>query len=511
MTLKERARNWLGLPQTKPPLSAVDRQPPAALGGQRFRVSQDNPTISYLSGLTILAPFDPERRWRGGALDDNALNNLTTPQILDLLADLSPEISRALWDLLRLANPGWEVHAFRPGTETVDKRAQAAVDAFLGELKTIYGSVDTIINRLYIGAFLRGAFFAELVLDNAGRMPLDIAVPDAQWVYFRIRQDPARGPVWEPYQFQGGKPVSLERDTIRYLPIDPLPASPYGRPLASPALFTCLFTIGLLHDLRRVVAQQGYPRLDIAVELEKLLASMPEGLADDPAAVRKWLDDAVRTIGQAFQVLQPDDAYVHTDMIQVNRPVGAVNADSLGMIGPLVEALERMAMRSLKSTPLEMGLTGSSNETQSNRQWELRAAGAKSLQHLLEGLLEEFMTIALQVQGIQADVQWRFAELRAAELLRDAQVQQLQNTNAFFQYEAGWLTMDEACHIATGKAKSDQQEPRSLPQGFTAGGTTPPLPDAGQVQADPGSQRARLLEMLREDGVEFATNGNGRH
>lgn len=512
MTLKERARHWLGL--DAPPAPAPPRGssgPPSHAAGTRARLTLDNPTISYLSGLTLLAQFDPERRWRGLSLDDQTLDKMATPQILELLCDLSPEISRGLWDFLRLANPGWEVKALTlsSSADTVDKRAQAAIDAFLLHLKERHGSFDVILNRLYIGAFMRGAFMAELVLDNTGRKPLDIAVPDAVWTYFRIFNDPQLGPIWEPYQFQQGRPVSLLVPTVRYVPVDPLPANPQGRPLASPAVFTALFALSLLHDLRRVVAQQGYPRLDLEVQLEELVKAMPPDKAADPDALSEWVNSVVADVGRMYASLSPDDAYTHTNVVKVNRPVGTVDSSSLGGVGPLFEMLERMLMRAIKSIPLLMGLTGSSNESQANRQWEVAAAGIKSLQHLCEGLLEHLFALALQAQGIQARVQFRFSELRAAELLRDAQVETLQAEVALFQYMAGWLSQDQACQKATGNPKADQPEPRAVPPGVSDTGSK--ITEPGQVQAEPGGNRQTMADVREALGLNGNSIGNGGH
>ncbi len=118
--------------------------------------------------------------------------------------------------------------------------------------------------------------------------------------------------------------MELNWPTITYTPIDALPGIPYGRPLASPALFSTIFLVGLMHDLRRVVAQQGYPRLDLAVNVEKLLATMPPDLATEPATVKDWINGAVSEIQKMYATLQPDDAYIHTDVVEVNRPVGTV-------------------------------------------------------------------------------------------------------------------------------------------------------------------------------------------
>jgi hypothetical protein len=137
-----------------------------------------------------------------------------------------------------------------------------------------------------------------------------------------------------------------------------------------------------------------------------------------------------------------------------------VDASSLGAVDALIKALERMATRALKTMPLMMGLDQSTNETDSNRQWEIHAAGIKSIQHYAESLLEHLLTLALEMQGIQARIEFRFAELRAAEELRDEQTRTMKINNARAEYEAGWISQDEAAEKVTGH-KADQPAPRN--------------------------------------------------
>jgi hypothetical protein len=483
---------------------------------RRFRVSEDNPTINYLQGLTILAPFDAEHRWRNLNLDANTLDQLSTPEIVDLLADLSPEISSALNTYVRLANPGWEIKVFKAnpggtqlnsGTEQIDSKAQALVDQFIkDDLRQLYGTTDLMIDRMFINAFLRGGFMAELVLDNRGRRPIDVAFPDPRWTYFRIALDPQRGPIWQPYQFQHGRPVPLVLETIRYIPVDPLPASPYGRSMVSPAIFTTLFTLSMLHDLKRVIAQQGYPRLDLSVNLEALAKSMPADLAADPQRFQEWIDTVVMNIGKAYEALEPDDTYVHTDNVTVGRPVGTLDTSSLGAVDGLMRALDRQVIRALKTMPLLMGSNEGASETHANRQWEVFAAMIKSHQHTAESLWEHLLTIALRVQGVQARVQFRFSELRAAELLRDAQVQALQLSNAALSYALGYTDQDESALAGIGKEKADQPAPRIPSAGITGGGGGAGPgggPPPAAIQAEPGSTKKRIRSLEELLGPEY--------
>jgi hypothetical protein len=467
----------------------------SALASKRARKTSDTPSTLFGAGMSILAPPDAESDWRGLELDGETLSRETPTRLLELLVNVSPDISRALWDFLRFCNPGFEADALAPGpAESIDTRAQAALDGFLASLKARHGSLDIVINRLFIAAFMRGAFLGELVLDQSGRLPLDIATPDPKWVQFEHRKDPTLGEVYVPFYWRGGKREYLDVETVRYLPVDPVPGSPFGRSLAAPALFTAIFALGLMHDLRRVVSQQGYPRLDVSILSDVLQKIIPGEALADPVELKRWVDAAIADVQTAYDALQPDDAYIHLDTVQVNRPVGTVDSSSLGAVDGLLRALERQVVRALKTNPLLFGLDQTTNEAQANRQWETHVAGIKAIQHLGESLLEHLLTIALRVQGYQSTVRFRFAELRASELLRDAQVTAMNLKNARAAYDNGLVDQDGQAKMALGLDKADQPAPRVVQAADPAGGADP-MDD----NPDPGSMRA-CIQYVR--GVE---------
>jgi hypothetical protein len=507
MPIKETIRKWLDIPERRAAVTESVR-PPRMSG----RVSVDTETDVFVSALSMLTPAAPdhENYWRDYKLDSKTLDRVSPTKLMQLLADVSPDVSRALWDFLRLGNPGFECKAYKPkakdknGEKVKDEAAQEALNSFLSSLHGPYTEsntvhANTVINSLLIACFLRGAMCAELVLDETGRVPLEMATPDPASIRFRKINGGARGPVWQMGQWQRGEFVPLDSPTIAYVPVDPFPGSPYGRPLASPALFASLFLLGLLHDLRRVVAQQGYPRLDIEVISEKLLATMPPHIKSDPKQWQAWSDGAITEIIATYEGLEPDEAYVHSDVVKVNRPVGAADASSLGGIDGLIKGLERLLVRALKTFDLFF-TTGDSggSEANGNRKWELMAASIKSVQHLAENLLERLLGLALRVQGLDAEVEFRFGEIRAAELLRDAQVKALEIRNAREEYAAGWTTQDEASTKITGH-KAAEQEPRA-----SSAGSTGNLIPTGGMAADPGSERMIDLDL---DGEP---NGGGR-
>ncbi len=437
------------VPPTKPQVPRVDVSQLRALPGGRASLDTSE-TLSFSSWL-VVPPDNYESNWQLLNLSSKDFDQVSPAKLLEVLADLSPEVSRALWDFLRMVNPGYTPKALRPGTTEQDDVAQAALTAFIDQMSDYHGTFDIVIGRIFIGAFLRGALCAELVLDKRGRMPLDIATPDPASVRFRKRTDPERGEVWQAGQWQARRFEPLDIPTFRYVPVDPLPGSPYGRPIAAPALFTSLFLLGMMHDLRRVIQQQGYPRLDLEIDSEQVLKDMPY-LASDTTAFNTFVGNLVDQVATVYSALQPDDAYIHTSNIKVNRPVGASGNGNLAGIDAVIVALERMCVRALKTMPLMMGITDNVGDVQSNRQWEIHVAGIKSIQHYAETMLERLFGLALQAQGIQADVQFRFAEIRDAERMRDAQAEAMEIANAISKRDQGWQTQDESSEQITGSA-----------------------------------------------------------
>jgi len=474
------------------------------MAGARARLTQDNgfedDPYQALWGLAVRP--DREIDWRALNLDDQTLDRISTGDLVEMMADLSPEVSGALWHFVRFCNPGWEARALRPGSREEDPVGQARLDEFLKLIGRRYGAVDVVWNMFFMTAFLRGAMFGELVPDERGRQPLDLVAVDPFAAKFRRRDDPNLGRVWQLGQERDNRFVPLDVPTVQYVPVDPVPGkAPYGRSLVTPAIFSSLFLLSLLHDLRRVVAQQGYPRLDLEIKLEQLVHSMPDDMEDDPAKQEAWVSGVINDIAAAYSQLQPDDAYVHTDVVKVNRPVGAVDASSLGAVDSLIRAVERMAIRGLKTMPLLMGSNEAVSETHANRQWEIHVAGIKALQHLAEQMLGHLLTLSLQMQGLRTVVEFRFAELRASEMLRDAQTEAQRIENAKQKYLAGWVSQEEAAAEVVGHAP-DRPEPRVID--IVGGNDIVNLgPGEGEERRRPENWQRELLREMQDARAEL--------
>jgi hypothetical protein len=340
--------------------------------------------------------------------------------------------------------------------------------------------------------FFRGSFLLELVLDKDARTFVDIATPDTKTLSYKRKNDPKRGQYWTFGQKIEGKYHDLSvYPTIKYIPLHPAPDSIEGTPMGTPALFLAIFMMSVLRDVKRVIQHQGYLRLDVQVEFEKLKDTIPQSTRDDPEKLTQWMDDAINQVKLVYETLEPDDTYVHSDSIMINNPVGSVSADSLNAIDKMFSVLERMAVRALKSMPLLLSTSSSRSETQANREWEIYSKGVETLQHFVESACQYIFELALQAQGIQTKVQLKFETFRAAEKMRDAQVDFLVARYARFVYDCGVTTMDDMAHMM-GFEAADADEVRD---------EKPKTPEVGLTgEADnPNAGEGRMTpEMIRE-------------
>lgn len=470
-------------PEVTVPLAVVGR------GGRKTRDAAG--TLGLFGAMTLIPPKDPAGDWRSLNLDSRTLSRISAHQLAEYLIDLSPEVSKAVFDTLRECNPGYELKAYAPGSDgkTVDERATAALDDFRARLDASSdGMFDVKIGRLFLSLFLRGALVPELVLDDAGRLPLDIVTPDPYLFRFRRAPAPELGEKATKHvlcQWQDGKLVDLDVPTVRYVPIDPLPGSPYGRPLVAPALFVCLFMLAVMHDLRRVVQNQAYPRHWVQISIDEVIKAAPQ-LASSWQALNAEVQKAADQTASSMETLEPDHTFITSSMVNLKDPIGAGGADKLTGITAIIEWLERLAVKALKSTPFQMGLNQSTTETMANRQYESHMLGIRTLQHYVETPLSRLFTLALQAQGIVADAKLRFEVNRASERMRDAQTEQVEIDNAVKRYQAGWISQDEAAKAGADKDVADVPEPRS--------GGAPSAPDPStQENPEPGTNRGQRV------------------
>lgn len=422
--------------------------------GRSKRLSRDtersrNRAVGTFAALMADGETDGDYKFEW--MDSDTLRSLPLSKIIEVAISSSPEVSRAVWDFHRAMVPGWEITVTDPKGDEHEGGAKL-IKKFRRQISDYHGGEAVLYTEMATAIFLRGNLLSEVYFADDTKTPVDIVVPDPATVRFKQANDPVRGDYWQVGQYHGAEWVPLDVPTVRYVALDPLPGRPYGRSPISAAVFPAVFLLGMFQDLRRVIANQGWPRMDVEVDISSIqeLVELAGDPSIDEGKVVSILNAAVAQVEEALETMEPMDTYVHTSMVKVNRPVGAVGSGDLGDVDKIIARLEGIAVKALKTMPLLQGITDSVSEANANRQWEMWAAGIKTLQHLLENSLEAHFNLVLQANGIDATCKFRFAELRAAEELRDAQTLQVKVNNAIALEQAGYMLPDEAAIMATG-------------------------------------------------------------
>lgn len=392
----------------------------------------------------VASPRNPWESWEFKELDEDNLTRYSIDQIYDIIVSISPEASLSLWHANRFVNPYFWFEFDNPE----DAKTIEAVDRWMEMFTNYYGGFDTIVAQAVAGLFTRGSLFAEMVFDNAGGgllEPVDLLVRDPIWVRFQKQDDPRRGRVWHYGQWIKHKFVSFQNDpTVLYMPLDPFPGPMYGRSMMGSAIYCTTFIVGMLREIRRVIANQGYPRLDISVELESLESIYNQLKSSNPetASFPEWAQSQMDNITALYNQLKPHQAFVHDTSVNVNPHPGALN-QQLSMLDEIIRMLERQLVRAYKSVPLMHGSNESLAESQADAQYIIYTESINALKRAIAIVMSLFISYALRVSGIMNRARLHFGIVNEMQAKLRAETRQIEIQNVVLQMDSGLIGREE--------------------------------------------------------------------
>lgn len=364
----------------------------------------------------IEEPPDPQSDWITLDIDELTVNTIPTERLLMLLKSVSPQIGKACWDFQQFGNSSWKFET--DGGE--GSPGHIATQRYLDRIAENGMEFNTIIDKLFQSAFIRGAYFYETVIQ--GRTPVGFSVLDPITARYRpaSERDKRRGKDSELGQLQEGEFVPMRGETVTYAPVNSNITSNYGVSMIDSCIFAAVFMIGLLYDVRRVISQQGYYRLDVSLDMEKMMQKAAREKIPI-TEMDEWLAKQMERIRKFYDELNPSDSFMHTDDVTVEDISGAMNSQGLGALSSVIDLLRNDLTLACKSIPILMGINNSTSETHANRQWENYMGTIRSCQLTLATSLNKSFTLALRYQGIQDNVRFQFRELSATTAMMLAQ------------------------------------------------------------------------------------------
>lgn len=436
-----------------PPSRATPVAPITAVPGRLSEPTNANPYVN------IPFNFTPRRQYTNIELSREALR-LSPQQYLDLASDISPEVSLATWNIVRMgaSKSDFQVRSL-DGTREL-KRAKGTVDSFLERVNPQNGGMKSLIQGWFNTAFLQGAVAGEAVMADDASEVVDIVSVQPWTIYFQ--RDEKQQPV--PYQQiqmpfgpqalgtrAAGGYKRLNPVTFGYNGIDCPPDDLYGRAPAGPSLQLLSFDMQVLKDVRQAVHTSSWGRLHIKLLEEIILKNAPEDIKGDVSGEKRiqFVNSYLSAFRDAYSRIKPDDAFVTTDA------VGMAAIDFSGStfkIDVVLRMLERRLFRALKQLPVLMGSNEGTTETHGTVQLQIYVAAIASLQESVAWLIQKLLSVYLRSIGIAGKVVWTFEAPNADTILSNIQAEQALTNLVIQQRDQGFIDQEEASIRATGSA-----------------------------------------------------------
>lgn len=421
---------------------------------------------------------------------------------LQYLRKVNPDVSMAIWNFLRLSNQGHEMDFYGVRGRNKGQRIQRLSDEwreFAARVNAISNAgLDGLIDQLHMSAFMRGAQAVEVEVAETLDDLVDVYPVNPQTVEWSLEERNGRT-VWVPYQQQRLGKVDLWCANFFWVPVDPDIDDPRGTLIMSPVLQAIDFQMQILQDLQAVIHNQGWPRYDIELMLERVMKAMPQAYRADPKKQKEWLEERVKEVYDAFKSLEPDDTFIHFDDIKVGKAQGGEVTRSID-VRAISEMLDQQMMSGAKQMGAFMNRTSGTTETWSTVQFRIFVGGIISIQRGSKRLMEEIARLWLRTRGIQATPVFTHHTVDWQSEMDKAQVSLLWEQFWAVAQLMGWVDGSKAAQEVVGTDKAVGSPSEAVKANFSVGGGGIGLRDG------PGG----LAASVREDDAKGRTEREGR-
>ena len=360
----------------------------------------------------------PKKYQQAHNIDLTKLQSYTAEELLELLISVHPDVSHALYTYLRMGDTGLTFTAKKANGKE-DKSGQRVLDEIKSMLNTPLTSLgyqhgrslDKLDTMQRMMVMVRGACAGEVVLNERCNEVIDIVPVDPSLIWFR--RDPVTNRLvpWQyvkngralPNEVWFGQYKRIDTPTFIYEELDPMVDDPYGRTPYLPVLQVVFFHLQVLQDLKAVVHNQGYPRLDVSMMEEIMIKNMPPQFKVDPKSQRAWLTERMEEMQKHFNSLNPDDAMFHYDSVKVEYLKGT--SGPMIDVKKLIDIIDTQMATSLKTLLTILSRHQGSTETYSSVDTQLYIKMVESGRSVTKRFWKRAISLSSRVKGTQTNVE----------------------------------------------------------------------------------------------------------
>lgn len=395
-------------------------------------------------------------------------------EAIEFLKRVNPDVSMAVWNFVRLANQGNEIHFYPVGDKEKKTRLTEVENEwreFAARINEISNAgLDGLIDQFHYSSFLLGAMACEVEVTEDRMDIYDVYPVKPQTIEWELKEVDGRQK-WVPYQYHQFKKVYLDRKNANFfwVPADPDIGDPRGTLQLVPVLQAVDFQMQILQDLQKVLHHQGWPRDDYEINVERMLQYCPQHIKNDPQKLNEWLWEQHSNIVRMLKSLEPDSDIIHFD--DVKRNPGTQNTNTRGLdVRAINELVDVQVLNGLKQMGTFVNRSTGKTETWSTVEFLIMTQAIKSCQRGSKRLVEEIARLWLRVRGIQAIpvfthnvVNWQSEQDRHTVALMKEQFYAIAQL-------MGWIDGDMAAQEVIGVERAVGSPIESARVTFTSGG-----------------------------------------
>ena len=366
------------------------------------RASVVNPETSRSNRTYPIVKPDAKGRLKVLDFKFQDLRRFTPEQFISDLISSSEDLSRAKNIYQEYVAEGYEIIIDPPE----DTEAERIIDDFIERIELGGGTFISLLKRFVYGCYVEGAFCGELIFDQNGVDPIDIAYVSPFTICSRTVPDDDYGEVTEY-----GQEIGFGVDSFRVLqskvnPVDTFIYSAanvqgdqaHGQSQVIPSLFGVISIPDIIRDLMEITKGQAYPRGFASLDLPDDDTSTP--------------DERIMLANQAAEVIagavggaplgELNVAAVRV-LYQIMGTMGKENLDGAEMI---VDIIERRVIRALNVPSFAFGGKRQGTALSDNEaRYETYSFDkpVKSYQGLIGDSISKFFKVILRHYGNTSD------------------------------------------------------------------------------------------------------------
>lgn len=381
-------------------------------------------------------------------------------QAVEYLKKVNPDVSMAVWNFVRLANQGNEMHFYAIDGKTRRTDLEAKWRDFASRVNEISNSgLDGLVDQLHYSSFLLGAMGVEVEVTPDRKDIYDVYVVKPQTIEWELKEIKGRK-TWVPFQYNMNKKIYLDNSNANFfwVPADPDIGDPRGTLNMSPVLQAIDFQMQILQDLQAVLHHQGYPRNDISINLERLMTYCPAHIKNDPNKLQEWLNQQHNNIVNMMQNIAPDSDYIHFDDVKIELAGGANSGRSLD-VRAITEMLDTQTLSGLKQMAIFMNRNQGVTESWGTVQFKIFVSGINSCQRGSKRVIEEIARLWLRVNGEQAVAKFKHDIVDWESEEQRMQVNLMKQEFYAIAQAMKWIDGDKAAQEVMGVEKAIGEPP----------------------------------------------------